>query len=201
MAVEGCRSNTEIQRVAASDLSVEDFQETFFKPARPVIITGATDDWPCRGWTIKGLMERVGDNEVLIRGKTNQEDYRLGKACEYSQPKLFPASQSEYIKPLRRSPGPAWGGCIFFFKHLNFQIRFAATCSVTIVRISWRPTHVPRAATWLWPRFNRLFHSYWKTSLFPSTSHTMENFIWALTCGWPLKAIMSSATLIQTTIS
>ena len=33
-----------------------------------------------RQWTIQNLMDRVGDNEVLIRGKTNHEDYKLGKA-------------------------------------------------------------------------------------------------------------------------
>lgn len=32
-----------------------------------------------RQWTIQNLMDRVGDNEVLIRGKTNHEDYKLGK--------------------------------------------------------------------------------------------------------------------------
>ena len=38
------------------------------------------DDWPCLQWTIETLVERVGDNEVLIRGKTDKEDYKLGKS-------------------------------------------------------------------------------------------------------------------------
>ena len=38
------------------------------------------DDWPCLQWTIESLVERVGDNEVLIRGKTDKEDYKLGKS-------------------------------------------------------------------------------------------------------------------------
>lgn len=80
MAVQGCKSNTEIIRVPYSSLSADDFLEHYFKLARPVIITGMTDDWACRKWTIEGLMDKVGDNEVLVRGNTNTEDYKLGKA-------------------------------------------------------------------------------------------------------------------------
>ena len=38
------------------------------------------DDWPCSKWTITSLVNKVGENEVLIRGKTDKEDYKLGKA-------------------------------------------------------------------------------------------------------------------------
>ena len=122
MAVEGVKS-VEIPRV--SGLSPEQFHRLekeifrnnrlgplnsgwlfslireFFSKAKPVIITDAAEDWPCRQWTIEvilsskewlqhntvwgggytkptqDLAERVGDNEVMVRGKTNQEDYRL----------------------------------------------------------------------------------------------------------------------------
>ena len=81
MAVEGCRYNSEIPRIPANDLSVEDFNSQYFKQARPVIITGATTEWPAvKFWTIQSLIERVGKNEVLIRGKVNKDDYRSGKA-------------------------------------------------------------------------------------------------------------------------
>ena len=81
MAVEGCRYNSEIPRIPATDLSVEDFNSQYFKQARPVIITGATTEWPAvKFWTIQSLIERVGKNEVLIRGKVNKDDYRSGKA-------------------------------------------------------------------------------------------------------------------------
>jgi len=78
MAVLGARSNTEIERVAG--LSPEDFHRNYFVKAKPVIITDATDDWKARNWTVEALSERVGDAEVFIRGKTNQEDYRVGKS-------------------------------------------------------------------------------------------------------------------------
>lgn len=80
MAVQGCKSNTEIPRVPFGELSVDRFQEEYFSKAKPVIITGMTENWPCRQWTIEGLMKRVGDNQVLIRGKTDKEDYKLGKS-------------------------------------------------------------------------------------------------------------------------
>lgn len=74
--VEACHKNVEIPRVPFNELDVETFQKCYFKPAKPVVITGMTQNWKCRQWTINNLMERVGDNEVLIRGKTNLEDYR-----------------------------------------------------------------------------------------------------------------------------
>ena len=76
MAVPCCQS-TLIPRV--SGLSEKEFHRDYFLPARPVIITDATEDWPARQWTISSLVERVGNNEVWVRGKTNQEDYRVGK--------------------------------------------------------------------------------------------------------------------------
>jgi len=62
MAVSACQSSP-IPRV--SDLSEEQFHTEYFLPARPVIITDATDDWPAREWTIDRLVERVGGNQVL----------------------------------------------------------------------------------------------------------------------------------------
>ena len=79
MAVQHVQ-NSEIPRVPFENLSIQDFQENYFSKAKPVIITGLVQTWPCFQWTIDGLMKRVGENEVLIRGKTNKEDYKLGKS-------------------------------------------------------------------------------------------------------------------------
>ena len=78
MAVPQCRSNAEIPRVPCH--GAEDFYRDYFLPARPVILTGMTEDWPCRDWTIDSLVAMVGDNEVWVRGKTNKEEYRTGKS-------------------------------------------------------------------------------------------------------------------------
>ena len=80
MSVEGIKLNREIPRVSHNDLTFDDFYENYFLLASPVIITGATEHWPARKWTIPNLMERVGENQVWIRGKTNQEDYKVGKS-------------------------------------------------------------------------------------------------------------------------
>jgi len=77
MSISCCESSP-IPRVSA--LSEKDFHEKYFLPAKPVIITDATEEWPARNWTIENLVERVGHNEVWVRGKTNMEDYRVGKA-------------------------------------------------------------------------------------------------------------------------
>jgi len=78
MSVDGIRSNISIPRV--NNLSELDFHNEYFLKAKPVIITDATDDWPARNWTIPDLVDRVGDTQVWIRGKTNKEDYRVGRA-------------------------------------------------------------------------------------------------------------------------
>merc|ERR1719369_299843 len=78
MSVPGIRSNKVIERV--NNLSELDFHNQYFCKAKPVIITDATDGWPARNWTIPDLVDRVGDTQVWIRGKTNKEDYRVGRA-------------------------------------------------------------------------------------------------------------------------
>ena len=80
MSVQEVGENVEIPRISSVDLPPDKFHREYFLKARPVIITGATDSWPARSWTIPGLMERIGNNEVWVRGKTNLEDYRVGKA-------------------------------------------------------------------------------------------------------------------------
>ena len=77
---EVCAHHSQIPRVSAHDLDADAFQREFFDKCRPVVICGATDDWPARRWTIESLVERVGQNEVWVRGKTHKQDYREGKA-------------------------------------------------------------------------------------------------------------------------
>ena len=90
MAVKGCSYNSEIPRINASELSEEDFNIKYFKQAKPVIIVGATTDWPAtKTWTITSLMERVGKNQVMIRGKVNRDDYRSGKAYTIRKDTFF----------------------------------------------------------------------------------------------------------------
>ena len=59
--------NVEIERLSASELSPADFHTKYFRLAKPVVITGATDQWQARKWTIENLVQRVGDNKVSFR--------------------------------------------------------------------------------------------------------------------------------------
>ena len=77
---EVCAHHSKIPRVSARDLDADVFQREYFQECRPVVICDATDEWPARRWTIQSLVERVGQNEVWIRGKTHKQDYREGKA-------------------------------------------------------------------------------------------------------------------------
>lgn len=43
----------------------------------PVIITDATEHWPAREWTLDSLCEKVGQNEVCVRGQTNEHNYKV----------------------------------------------------------------------------------------------------------------------------
>ena len=74
-----CASVREIPRVSSKNLTPDEFQKNFFTKAKPVIITEATDDWPARKWTIESLRDRVGKNEVWVRGQTNQPEYHVGR--------------------------------------------------------------------------------------------------------------------------
>ncbi len=73
-----CASVESIPRVSSSQLSAQDFQRLHFSLAKPVVITGAADHWPARQWTIPNLVDRVGANEVWVRGDTDRDEYRQG---------------------------------------------------------------------------------------------------------------------------
>lgn len=61
------------------NLDVEEFERDFLVPQCPVIIEDHMSDLPQSKWSIDYLLERVSDNKINVRGRTNQEDYRVGK--------------------------------------------------------------------------------------------------------------------------
>lgn len=60
-------------------LDVEEFERNFLMPQCPVIIEDHLNDLPQSKWSIDYLLKRVSDNKINVRGRTNQEDYRVGK--------------------------------------------------------------------------------------------------------------------------
>jgi ribosomal protein L16 Arg81 hydroxylase len=61
-------------------LSVEDFQREYWRRNRPVIITGAVEDWPARSWTLETIAAQFGDEwlpvEVLGEDRADDNTYR-----------------------------------------------------------------------------------------------------------------------------
>ena len=126
MAVECCAS-VEIPRV--SGLPEKQFHDEYFVRQRPVIITDAADDWPARSWTIPSLVERVGDNEVWVRGKTNKEDYRVGRTytirrCQFREycDDLIKEALKQGLTTMPRYVDPGVKEKSFYQKHKKYVI-------------------------------------------------------------------------------
>ena len=179
MAVSCCQSR-EIPRVSASALSPAQFHAEYFLRARPVIITDAAEDWPARSWTIPGLVDRVGDNEVWVRGKTNQEDYRVGKVV----PTLVLYMENIAIIYLLARHTPSVG-----------------TRSGATARICSGATRGRGPATWPWPRCSRPSRSCWRRCRCPRTCGTTASSTSAPTSGSRSGATTSSATSTPTITS
>ena len=57
-----------------SKLSQDEFMERYVWPARPVVITDLTDDWPARQrWTPQYFKDRFGDVEVEVQADRNSD--------------------------------------------------------------------------------------------------------------------------------
>ena len=179
MAVSCCQSQ-EIPRVSA--LSPAQFHAEYFLRARPVIITDAAEDWPARSWTIPGLVDRVGDNEVWVRGKTNQEDYRVGKVG-HTVLEILKSSNYLYTSTLSRHT-PSVG-----------------TRSGATARICSGATRGRGRATWRWPRCSRPSRSCWRRCRCPPTCGTTASSTSAPTSGSRSGATTSSATSTPTITS
>ena len=176
MAVSCCQSR-EIPRVSA--LSPAQFHAEYFLRARPVIITDAAEDWPARSWTIPGLVDRVGDNEVWVRGKTNQEDYRVGKVVH---------TVLENIEIIQLSA-------------LSRHTPSVGTRSGATARICSGATRGRGRATWRWPRCSRPSRSCWRRCRCPPTCGTTASSTSAPTSGSRSGATTSSATSTPTITS
>ncbi|MBS0452028.1 MAG: cupin-like domain-containing protein [Proteobacteria bacterium] len=58
---------SEIERVAAADLSYEDFLERYIRKGRPLVISGVAAEWPAMSkWTPLHFKERFGAKPVAI---------------------------------------------------------------------------------------------------------------------------------------
>nr|XP_002129532.1 jmjC domain-containing protein 5 [Ciona intestinalis] len=56
-----------------------EFEESYLRKGKPVVITAGLDGLACSKWSIDYLLERVGLNNVTVRGRTNSDEYKVGK--------------------------------------------------------------------------------------------------------------------------
>lgn len=78
---DGC---LEIPRVAANEITPEDFEERYIQRSLPVILTGAMDSWPAfadkeRRWSIEKFKQRFSDTAVTVDAGGSKERLQLGE--------------------------------------------------------------------------------------------------------------------------
>ena len=77
MSVSTCKTNIPVKRVHCKELSVDIFLHEYMKEGQPIVIEGCLQDLPCSKWNMEYLKSRVGKNEVEVRGRTHQQDYKV----------------------------------------------------------------------------------------------------------------------------
>ncbi|XP_039250544.2 tRNA wybutosine-synthesizing protein 5-like [Styela clava] len=88
---------TKQEVVRVSDLSVDDFERKFLTKECPVVINSCLKDLSIANWNFEYLLSRVADNEVNVRGRTNCQEYKVGK--NYT---LRKTTFREYIQDLQK---------------------------------------------------------------------------------------------------
>ena len=81
-----------------SDLSEQEFIDKYLLPHKPCVVRNATSNLPCQNWTLKYLLNKCGENNVVTRTETNCENYKNG--TEYKSKNI---SFKTYIKNLEEN--------------------------------------------------------------------------------------------------
>lgn len=95
-----------IDRVAAADLSYDDFLARYAHAGRPVVITGVAADWPAmRKWTPEHFRERFGPKSVAIGYDRNLPfdefiDQVLASSPEHPGPYMYRSFLHEVLPEL-----------------------------------------------------------------------------------------------------
>jgi len=96
MSVSICKTNIPVKRVHCKELSVDVFLHDYMKKGHPIVIEGCLQDLPCSKWSMDYLKSKVGKNEVEVRGRTHQQDYKTGKSYM-----IRTTTVNEYIDELK----------------------------------------------------------------------------------------------------
>ena len=77
MAISQCSMNCHVQ-TAKAKISLQEFETSYLKGNEPVVIENSLSKLPCSKWTMEYLLTCVGNNPVIVRGKTNLQHYKVG---------------------------------------------------------------------------------------------------------------------------
>ena len=68
-----------------SNLSIEEFKETYLRPQRPVVITDAIDHWPARSlWTFDYFTKQFGTAAVAVHRYDQEHEFTPGAVMQMS---------------------------------------------------------------------------------------------------------------------
>lgn len=80
MSVSTCQTNIPVKRLSCEQLATDYFRSDYLKTGVPLIIENYLQKLPCSKWNMDYLIKTVGCNNVEVRGRTNQQDYKTGKS-------------------------------------------------------------------------------------------------------------------------
>lgn len=89
---------TSIERIEAG--AKQEFYRDFYQKERPVILTGAIENWPARrSWSFDHMISRIGDKEVVVTWLGDQECHS-GESF-FRERKRCPMPFSEFMRRIR----------------------------------------------------------------------------------------------------
>lgn len=95
MALKGCKN---VKIPVLDSLSEEEFNATYFKDGKPVIIRKSIEKWPARNWDLDSLQVKLGSTPIHVRTNTNCMQYRTGQQYNIRQ-----TTFNDYISDIRNS--------------------------------------------------------------------------------------------------
>src|ERR1700677_4070761 len=105
-------SDSELQIPTVSELSYQEFDQRFLRLSRPVIIKGATKDWP--SWTPEYLSKVLGERRFQMR--ISMGDSYIQQSNEGADAQFLPKVEMPFTDAQQRICMPDSSGCRYYFQ-------------------------------------------------------------------------------------